>query len=126
MAEEFKYDEDAAVKFIKAFLPEECAEKFSDDDILFIMDCMWDFYEDNGYLEITADDTEEDLDIDKIVDYVNKAVIKDGEIKATKEELKDYFKIWFKYFKKYPLVYVGSVMNSTYGYFFPASSTKGT
>jgi hypothetical protein len=49
---------------------------------------MWDFYEDNGYLEITADDTEEDLDIDKIVDYVNKAVIKDGEIKATKEELK--------------------------------------
>ncbi|MBQ2398761.1 MAG: hypothetical protein II308_01670 [Muribaculaceae bacterium] len=88
MAEEFKYDEDAAVKFIKAFLPEECAEKFSDDDILFIMDCMWDFYEDNGYLEITADDTEEDLDIDKIVDYVNKAIIKDGEIKATKEELK--------------------------------------
>ena len=88
MAEEFKYDEDAAVKFIKAFLPEKCAEKFSDDDILFIMDCMWDFYEDNGYLEITADDTEEDLDIDKIVDYVNKAVIKDGEIKATKEELK--------------------------------------
>jgi hypothetical protein len=88
MAEEIKYDEDAAVKFIKAFLPEECAEKFSDDDILFIMDCMWDFYEDNGYLEITADDTEEDLDIDKIVDYVNKAVIKDGEIKATKEELK--------------------------------------
>ena len=88
MAEEFKYDEDAAVKFIKAFLPEECAEKFSDDDILFIMDCMWVFYEDNGYLEITADDTEEDLDIDKIVDYVNKAVIKDGEIKATKEELK--------------------------------------
>ncbi|MBQ5697976.1 MAG: hypothetical protein IIV50_06325, partial [Muribaculaceae bacterium] len=49
---------------------------------------MWDFYEDNGYLEITADDTEEDLDIDKIVDYVNKAIIKDGEIKATKEELK--------------------------------------
>ena len=88
MAEELKYDEDAAVKFIKAFLPEECAETFSDDDILFIMDCMWDFYEDNGYLEITADDTEEDLDIDKIVDYVNKAVIKDGEIKATKEELK--------------------------------------
>ena len=87
MAEEFKYDEDAAVKFIKAFLPEECAEKFSDDDILFIMDCMWDFYEDNGYLEITADDTEEDLDIDKIVDYVNKAVIKaiGAEVKEKSE-----------------------------------------
>jgi hypothetical protein len=38
---------------------------------------------------------------------------------TTKEELKDFFKLWFKYLKKYPLVYIESLFNSTYGYFFP-------
>lgn len=38
---------------------------------------------------------------------------------CTKEELKDYFKVWFKYLKKHPKVYIESLINSTYGYFFP-------
>lgn len=38
---------------------------------------------------------------------------------ATDEEIKDFFGIWWKYFKKYPFVYIESVINSTYGYFFP-------
>ena len=43
---------------------------------------------------------------------------------CTKEELKDFFKIWFKYLKKYPQVYIESLMNSTYGYFFPEVGDK--
>ena len=38
---------------------------------------------------------------------------------TTEEELKEFFEIWWKYFKKYPMVYIESVLNSTYGYFFP-------
>ena len=38
---------------------------------------------------------------------------------ATKQDLKDFFGIWLKYLKKYPLVYLESLINSTYGYFFP-------
>lgn len=87
MAEDFIYDEDAAVSYIKAFIPEESSSKFNDDDILFIIDCIWDFYEENGFLEISMDQ-EEEIDIDKLVEYVIKAIKKDGEINASKEEIK--------------------------------------
>lgn len=38
---------------------------------------------------------------------------------ATQEEIKEFFGVWWKYFKKYPIVYIESIINSTYGYFFP-------
>lgn len=38
---------------------------------------------------------------------------------TTKEELIDFFKVWFKYLCKYPRVYVESFINSTYSYFYP-------
>ena len=73
MSEDFKYDEDNAIKFIKAFIPEESSEKFSDD---------------NGFLDISAEADDETLNIDLLVDYVYKAILKDGEIKASKDEIK--------------------------------------
>lgn len=88
MSEDFKYDEDNAIKFIKAFISEESSEKFSDDDILFVIDCIWDYYEDNGFLDISAEADDETLNIDLLVDYVYKAILKDGEIKASKDEIK--------------------------------------
>ena len=38
---------------------------------------------------------------------------------TTKEELKLFFGVWFKYLWKEPVVYIESFVNSTYGYFFP-------
>ena len=49
--------------------------------------------------------------------------IKDGYNKdAADEELKSFFGVWFKYLKKYPIIYVESVVNSTYWYFYPAGN----
>ena len=38
---------------------------------------------------------------------------------TTEEELKVFLGVWFKYFKKYPFMYIDSVVSSTYGYFYP-------
>ena len=38
---------------------------------------------------------------------------------ATKEDLLNFFKVWFKYLCKYPRVYIESFINSTYSYFYP-------
>ena len=49
--------------------------------------------------------------------------IKDGyRINATDEELKSFFGVWFKYLKKYPNIYVESVVNSTFWYFYPGGN----
>ncbi len=37
---------------------------------------------------------------------------------ATDKDLMQFFQVWFCYLKKYPLEYVDSFLNSTYGYFY--------
>lgn len=41
---------------------------------------------------------------------------------TTDEELKEYFKIWFKGLIKHPTTYIEATINNTYGYFYPNSS----
>lgn len=76
-----KFDEDDAVKFIRGTLPEEVSAKYDDDDILYVIDIIWDWYEKNGYLELNSDVTdEESADLEKLTAYVSKEVAKDKEL----------------------------------------------
>ena len=38
---------------------------------------------------------------------------------ATQKDLIKFYKVWFKYGIKHPIIYTESIINSTYGYFFP-------
>lgn len=38
---------------------------------------------------------------------------------ATKEDLKNYFSVWYQGFLNHPDVYIESVLNNTFGYFYP-------
>lgn len=76
-----KYDEDEAVKFIRSYIPENISQKYDDDEILFVIDIIWDWYEKNGYLEINLDVTdEEELDISGLQKYARREIAKDKEI----------------------------------------------
>ena len=78
MSDQMKYDEDDAIRFIRATLPEDVSAAYSDDDILYVIDIIWDWYEKNGYLEINADITgEEEVNVDKLVDFVKSQIKKD-------------------------------------------------
>ena len=47
------YDEDAAVSFIRDYVPQNVSDQYSDDEILYVIDAIWDFYEnqnEQGYL----------------------------------------------------------------------------
>ena len=56
-----EFDETKAIEFIKSRLPEN-APNYDDDEILNIIDMIFDYYEDNGLLDINADDEGEDID----------------------------------------------------------------
>lgn len=46
-----------------------------------IVDIIWDYYEDNGYLSLNSIETEEEqLDVDDLVKYVKKEVKNDQEL----------------------------------------------
>ncbi len=75
------FDEDKAVEFIRKMLPQDVSTKYSDDEILYVIDVIWDWYERNGYLKIDANVTDdEELDVPKLTAYVRKEIAKDKEM----------------------------------------------
>lgn len=79
--QQFKFDEDDAVKFIRAAIPQEVSEKYDDDEILCIIDIIWDYYEKKGFLSLNLQETDEEvLDVDDLTKYVKKEVKNDQEL----------------------------------------------
>lgn len=80
MSEQNIYDEDDAIRFIRKTLPTEVSEKYSDDEILYVIDIIWEWYEKNGYLSLDSEVTEdEEHDLSRITDYVKTQIQKDKE-----------------------------------------------
>lgn len=83
-----QYDEEDAVKFIQNYLPQELKEKFSSDEINYIIDIVYDYYDEKGFMDDSSDEsTVVDIDEDEIVAYVLKATKKDNISKFTAEEI---------------------------------------
>lgn len=86
--EDLIYDEDDSVAFIQNYLPQELKGKFSNDDINYIVDLIYDFYESQGYLEENVDEDKNiEIDEEELVQYVIKNAQKDGVGKFEPEEI---------------------------------------
>lgn len=73
------YDEDEAVKFIQNYIPQEMKGKFSGDEINYVIDIIYEFYEDKGLLDESSatDDEIVDIDEDELIEFVLKNTRKD-------------------------------------------------
>ena len=75
------YDEEEAVGFIRASLPASVSEQYSDDEILFVIDAIWEYYDKRGLTSLDDLDAEEDLlDADDLTAYVKKEIARDKEV----------------------------------------------
>ena len=83
------YDEDDSVKFILNYLPQELKEKFSNDDINYIVDLIYEYYESKGFMDESKGDNEDDVEIDEdeLIEFVIKNAKKDEVGKYTEEEI---------------------------------------
>jgi len=80
------YDDEDAVKFIKNYLPQDVKDKFSDDDINYIIDLIYEFYDSKGFLD-GSDDSEVEIDEDELIRFVITNAQKDGFGKYDTEEI---------------------------------------
>lgn len=72
------YDESEAVKFIQNYLPQELKNKFSDDEINYIIDIIYEFYEDKGLMNMEVDDEDVvEIDEEEMINFVLKNTKKD-------------------------------------------------
>ena len=72
------YDDMEAVKFIQNNLPQDIKGKFSDDEVVYITDVIYEYFESQGLLNEDLDEDETEVDIDDILEFVMKNSKRDG------------------------------------------------
>lgn len=88
MSAELEYDEDDAVKFIRNYLPLEEKEKFTNDEINYIIDIIYDFYDSKGLIsETNSEDDIVEIDEDEMIQYVLKNTRKEKINNFTADEI---------------------------------------
>lgn len=94
----YKFDEDDAVKFIRQELPEDVNAKYDDDEILCVIDIIWDYYEKNGFLSLNVELTDEEvLDVDDLTKYVKKEIKNDDELMMDPKDVEKIVKAELNY-----------------------------
>lgn len=82
-----EFDEQAAIDFIRTKLPADSRQQFDDDEILNVIDIIWDYYEENGYLDIEVVDDDDVLNTDDLLAYVKKVIAKDSNSPLTVKDV---------------------------------------
>lgn len=84
-----EYDENIAIKQIRKVLSDKSNAIYDDDEILNVIDMIWDFYDENGMLDIDLEDGEDDSEAiySELCDYVIRMLKKDKEAKILPEDV---------------------------------------
>lgn len=89
MSENKTFDENDAIEFIRNYIPKEIKNKYSDNDILLLMDTMYDFYEDEDDDDLLDDDpANNEAYVNRIVNYVKKSIRKDPDNAIEMDDVK--------------------------------------
>ncbi|MDE6395400.1 MAG: hypothetical protein K2K77_08665 [Duncaniella sp.] len=72
-----EFDEKEAVKAMREVLTPEASERCSDDELVNVIDIIWDWYEENGLLDIDTEADDEDVNVDALTAHVRKMLAKD-------------------------------------------------
>ena len=81
-----EYDEDDSLKFIQQYLPEEMQDEFTDEEINSIVDLVYEFYEEKGFLD-ESDDSEIEIDEEELLEYIFENAREDDIREYTDEQI---------------------------------------
>lgn len=83
-----EYDEDAALEYIRERLPEDVSEKYDDNNILDVVELVFDFYESKGFFQIVDMCEDEDsVDKDELDAYICKRLSKRRHKRVDDEDI---------------------------------------
>ena len=72
-------DDAKTIAFIQSYLPQDLKDKFTEDDLYYILDVIAEYYTSSECLDAEPDEEGYiDIDLDKVVDYIIKESKKDG------------------------------------------------
>ena len=82
-------DDRLTVEFIKNYLPQELKEKFSDEQLYYLLDVLVEYYAESGILEAEPDkDGYIDIDVEQIAEHLAQQARKDQMGDFSPEDLR--------------------------------------
>ncbi|MCM1035906.1 MAG: hypothetical protein NC406_01095 [Bacteroides sp.] len=93
------FDENDAVKYIRTHIAPEVSELYDDNELLNLIDIIFDYYEANGLLDIDADDDsdEEDVAVDEVADYARRMLARDKGARLSPAHVVPMIEAYFEY-----------------------------
>lgn len=83
-----EFDEDDAIKYIREHADKCITGLYDDDELLNLIDLVYDYYEANGLLDIDFDgDDDDEPDNDDLRDYIQRMLRKDKGAKLASEHV---------------------------------------
>lgn len=93
-----EFDIDDIIAYIRSRLSEDAAARYSDDDIMEVVDAIVDYDFDNGLLDLNVDvDDDDDPDIEELVRYVGKRVNRRGISRFSDDDIVTIVKAELEY-----------------------------
>ncbi len=83
--EELEYCEEEAIKFIMNHLPAEIGKSIKSDDIEYILDVIYDFYDEKGYLDEENDEVVDIIE-NEMFEYIMNQIAKEKKTELLTED----------------------------------------
>lgn len=84
--------------YIRKHIPGSVSDQYSDDEILYVVDTMWDYYESKGLVRLNPEMTEDEAaNLEALTAYVKKEVRKDDELLMDPEDVECIIKAELAY-----------------------------
>ncbi len=75
-----EFDETKAVKHINEALEKEFGISYDEDEIINVIDIIWDWYDENGFTDVDLDsDSDDDVDVERLTAHVKKMLARDTD-----------------------------------------------
>ncbi len=74
-----EFDEKQAIRLMRQAISAESSAKYNDDELLNIIDIIWEWYDDQGLLEIDSEADDEDVNVDALIKHTRKMLSGDKD-----------------------------------------------
>ncbi len=82
-----EFEEKEAIKAMRTALSAESSALYDDDELLNVIDIIWDWYDDQGLLDIDAEADDEEVNTDALIKHVGKMIAKDSDSPVKREDI---------------------------------------
>lgn len=94
-----EFDENEAIRYMRDTLSESESKNYDDDQLLNLLDMIWDYYEQNGLLDVDCDEDDSDIEtlVTEIEDYARRMLKKDSGANIQPEHLRKLIEAEMEY-----------------------------